>query len=275
MHRRPDLRLADIRGNVETRLRKLVEQELDALILAEAGLGRLGLAREITEILDRVWMLPAVGQGIVAVECAAQDWQTRRILSAIDDAPAHLCADAEREVLWVLNGHCNSPVAGYATIAGKLEERYHALLQRDPQLESRPTFLFFKGAANGLFAEGAKSLLRGVNDRQALKIGIKCERGSHRFFKKYGERFEDSEGKQIFLEFADEERNHLDLLIREYNALSKRQARAPRRTAGARARAARQVKGARSARQTRASARTAKVGSGSMLTSQKVRSATA
>jgi Fur family ferric uptake transcriptional regulator len=112
---------------------------------------------------------------------------------------------------------------------GKLEERYSALLERDPQLESRPTFLFFKGAANGLFAEGAERLLRGVNDQQALKIGIKCERGSHRFFKKYGERFEDSEGKQIFLEFADEERTHLDLLIRELNALSKRQARSPRR----------------------------------------------
>jgi rubrerythrin len=109
---------------------------------------------------------------------------------------------------------------------GKLEARYGQLLERDPQLESRPTFLFFKGAANGLFAEGAERLLRGVNDQQALKIGIRCERGSHRFFKKYGERFEDSEGKQIFLEFADEEREHLDLLVREYNALVKRQGRA-------------------------------------------------
>jgi Fur family ferric uptake transcriptional regulator len=114
----------------------------------------------------------------------------------------------------------------------KLEGRYSELLQRDPQLESRPTFLFFKGAANGLFAEGAERLLRGVNDQQALMIGIRCERGSHRFFKKYGERFEDSEGKQIFLEFADEEREHLDLLVREYRALVKRQGR-PRR--GARA----------------------------------------
>jgi Fur family transcriptional regulator, ferric uptake regulator len=111
---------------------------------------------------------------------------------------------------------------------GKLEARYGELLQRDPQLESRPTFLFFKGAANGLFAEGAERLLRGVNDQQALMIGIRCERGSHRFFKKYGERFEDSEGKQIFLEFADEEREHLDLLVREYRALVKRQGR-PRR----------------------------------------------
>jgi len=110
----------------------------------------------------------------------------------------------------------------------KLEERYGELLRRDPQLESRPTFLFFKGAANGLFAEGAERLAKGVNDQQALMIGIRCERGSHRFFKKYGERFEDSEGKQIFLEFADEERAHLDLLVREYRALVKRQGRTRR-----------------------------------------------
>ena len=62
-----------------------------------------------------------------------------------------------------------------------------------------------------------------MNDLQALLIGIRCERGSHKFFKKYGERFEDSEGKQIFLEFADEERAHLDLLMREYRALRARQ----------------------------------------------------
>jgi rubrerythrin len=117
---------------------------------------------------------------------------------------------------------------------GKLEARYNELRQRDPQLEARPTFLFFKGAANGLFAEGAERLLRGVNDQQALLIGIRCERGSHRFFKKYGERFEDSEGKQIFLEFADEEREHLDLLVREYRALVKRQGRQGRTRRGAR-----------------------------------------
>src|SRR6185295_17658686 len=111
---------------------------------------------------------------------------------------------------------------------GTLEARYAELLLRDPQLESRPTFLFFKGAANGLFADGAERLVRGVNDQQALLIGIRCERGSHRFFKKYGERFEDSEGKQIFLEFADEEREHLDLLVREYRSLIKRQGRTRR-----------------------------------------------
>ena len=113
-----------------------------------------------------------------------------------------------------------------------LEQRYRELLKPDPQLESRPTFLFFKGAASGLFADGAERLGRGVNDLQALLIGIRCERGSHRFFRRYGERFEDSEGKRIFLEFAEEERAHLDLLIREYKALRERQGgraeRAPR-----------------------------------------------
>ena len=108
---------------------------------------------------------------------------------------------------------------------GTLERRYGELLSADPQLESRPTFLFFKGAASGLFAEGAEKLRKGVDDQQALLIGIKCERGSHKFFKRYGERFEDSEGKRIFLEFADEERAHLDLLIGEYRALRGRQGR--------------------------------------------------
>ena len=105
-----------------------------------------------------------------------------------------------------------------------LEARYDALLKQDPLLESRPTFLFFKGAANGLFAAGTDQLRReGVDDLEAYRIGIRCERGSHRFFKRYGERFEDSEGKQVFLDFAEEEREHLELLIREYRALVKRQ----------------------------------------------------
>ena len=106
---------------------------------------------------------------------------------------------------------------------GTLEARYQELLSEDPDLESYPTFLFFKGAANGLFASGAEELGGVVDDREALMIGIRCERASHQFFKRYGQRFEDSEGKRIFLEFADEEREHLELLIREYRALVARQ----------------------------------------------------
>jgi Fur family ferric uptake transcriptional regulator len=104
----------------------------------------------------------------------------------------------------------------------RLENRYQELLRQDPELESRPTFLFFKGAANGLFSAGADQLSKVETDLQALMLGIRCERGSHRFFKRYGERFEDSEGKAIFLEFAEEEKEHLELLIREYRLLVKR-----------------------------------------------------
>src|SRR6185295_20053498 len=104
-----------------------------------------------------------------------------------------------------------------------LQKRYRELIDSDPQLESRPTFLFFKGAASGLFAAGAEKLRAGIDDLEALRIGIECERGSHEFFKRYGERFEDSQGKQIFLEFADEELAHFELLTREYHLLTERQ----------------------------------------------------
>jgi Fur family ferric uptake transcriptional regulator len=114
----------------------------------------------------------------------------------------------------------------------KLESRYEKLLSNDPQLESRPTFLFFKGAANGLFAAGAGQVSRGVADEQAFAVAMKCERTSHRFFKRYGEKFEDSEGKQVFLEVADEERSHLELLIRESRVTSRRRTRSRRQPSG-------------------------------------------
>jgi hydroxymethylbilane synthase len=86
--------------------------------MARSGLERVGLASRIARDFTPQEMLPAVGQGIVAVECAAHDWASRRYLSLIDDPAAHLSCDAEREVLWVLNGHCNSPIAGYSVISG-------------------------------------------------------------------------------------------------------------------------------------------------------------
>ena len=97
----------------------------------------------------------------------------------------------------------------------------------------------------------AEKLRKGVDDEQALRIGIECERGSHEFFKKYGERFEDSEGKQIFLEFAEEERAHYELLTREHAALQERyktgrsRRRAPADSAGSPARSRAGSKSAR------------------------------
>jgi hydroxymethylbilane synthase len=126
----PDIEVIHFRGAADTRVRKLDNGETqrlpgggevgpaDALIMARSGLERVGLGNRIVHDFSPREMLPAVGQGIVAVECAVGDWQTRRYLSLIDDPAAHLSADAEREVLWVLNGHCNSPIAGFSAISG-------------------------------------------------------------------------------------------------------------------------------------------------------------
>jgi hydroxymethylbilane synthase len=126
----PDVEVIHYRGAADTRVRKLDNSEMqrladggavgpaDALIMARAGLERVGLANRIAYEFSIQEMLPAVGQGIVAVECAINDWETRRLLSRIDDPASHKSADAEREVLWVLNGHCNSPIAGFSTIQG-------------------------------------------------------------------------------------------------------------------------------------------------------------
>jgi hydroxymethylbilane synthase len=126
----PEISVIHFRGAADTRVRKLDNRDLqklpdgkevgpaDALIMARSGLERVGLADRIAHDFSAMEMLPAVGQGIVAVECAAADWQTRRYLALIDDSAARLCCDAEREVLWVLNGHCNSPIAGYSTLSG-------------------------------------------------------------------------------------------------------------------------------------------------------------
>jgi hydroxymethylbilane synthase len=113
-HRRPDLQLVSIRGNVETRLRKLVEEGLDALILAEAGLDRLGHGDAITERLDPAWMLPAVGQGALGLECRAEDQVTLPFLRRLDDAATHDAVLAERALLRALGGGCQVPV-GAAT----------------------------------------------------------------------------------------------------------------------------------------------------------------
>lgn len=119
----------------------------------------------------------------------------------------------------------------------KLEARYGALVAGWPGLEAQPTFLFFRGAAEGLFASGTAELTDGIDEGQALLLGIRCERGSHDFFRNYGERFEESEGKRIFLEFAEEEREHLDLLLREYRHLvTRRRGARPGRKAARRRR---------------------------------------
>jgi hydroxymethylbilane synthase len=113
---RPDLRISPVRGNVETRLRKLDEGQYAAIVLASAGLTRLGLAARIAEYLDVERSVPAAGQGIVGIECRRDDAQAQRLCAALNDLDAEHCVSAERAFATRLEGSCQAPIAGFATV---------------------------------------------------------------------------------------------------------------------------------------------------------------
>ena len=115
---RPDATVVTLRGNVETRLRKLEAGEVDATLLAVAGLKRLGLLSAATAILDPDYFLPAVGQGAIGIETRADDAKTRAFVEAINDADTSAALAAERAFLAVLDGSCRTPIGGHATLDG-------------------------------------------------------------------------------------------------------------------------------------------------------------
>ena len=115
-HARPDLRVESIRGNVDTRVRKLDEGQFDAIVLAEAGLKRLGLLGRISQVLPFDVMLPAVGQGALGIECRCEDAATLAALASLDDANSHAAVRAERALLAHLRGGCLAPIGALARI---------------------------------------------------------------------------------------------------------------------------------------------------------------
>jgi hydroxymethylbilane synthase len=117
-HLRPDLQVADVRGNVDTRLRKLDEGQFDVLVLAEAGLRRLGLGDRISYILPFDVMLPAVGQGALGIECRSDDATTRDILLSLNDDATHAAVIAERSLLEHLRGGCMAPIGALGQVLG-------------------------------------------------------------------------------------------------------------------------------------------------------------
>lgn len=118
MHLRPDLEIVPLRGNVDTRLRKLVEENLDAIILATAGLNRLGRAGEITAIVPAAEMLPAIGQGALGLEYRENDAETRNLLAFLDHPETSVAVAAERAFLARLEGGCQVPIAAQGSLDG-------------------------------------------------------------------------------------------------------------------------------------------------------------
>jgi len=132
-----DLAIVPIRGNVNTRLRKMESGEVDATVLALCGLERLGLSGRATEILPREIMLPAVGQGALAIECRADDETARRLVEPLHDRVSASCVYAERAMLAALEGSCRTPIAGLAEVEGDRLTLEGLLLKADGSSEIR------------------------------------------------------------------------------------------------------------------------------------------
>jgi hydroxymethylbilane synthase len=160
---RPDLKVVLLRGNIDTRVRKLMDGEYDAIVLAAAGLTRLGLQEYITETLPLEMMLPAPGQGALAVQCRADDLETLGLLTAIHDPLTAASVTAERAFLAGLGGGCSLPIAAFAqkndgqviltgavlSADGKRSIRLSAVDQEPHELGERlARFVLERGAAD-------------------------------------------------------------------------------------------------------------------------------
>jgi hydroxymethylbilane synthase len=119
LHLRPDLRMVDIRGNVETRIRKLTEDDLDAVVLAAAGMKRLGFERQISEYLPTSISLPAIGQGALGLESRSNDAEINALIDFFNHPETACAVTAERAVLRRLEGGCQVPIAAFGTVSGE------------------------------------------------------------------------------------------------------------------------------------------------------------
>lgn len=171
---RPDLQVKWIRGNIDTRLRKLQEENYDAIILATAGLKRMGWDDDvITEHLDESLCVPAVGQGALAIECREDDKGLLQLLAHMNDAATERTVAAERVFLHKLEGGCQVPIAGYATLQEDEKIQLHALvgstdgsvLLKETVVGTNPEKVGLE-AAERLIQQGAKELISAANKEQ-------------------------------------------------------------------------------------------------------------
>jgi hydroxymethylbilane synthase len=169
---RPDVELRDIRGNVGTRLRKLDEGAYDAIVLAAAGLRRLGLDGRVTEWLGTEAMLPSPGQGAIAIELRADDAATARIVATIDDAPTRTRVVAERAFLARLGAGCAAPAAAHATLDGDAL-RVEGMIGRADGMMLRASRQGLARDAESLGAEVAEALRAAGGDALLAEAGVR------------------------------------------------------------------------------------------------------
>jgi hydroxymethylbilane synthase len=160
LRRRPDLKVVPIRGNVNTRIRKLEAVEFDAIVLALCGLERLGQAHLATEILSPAVMLPAVGQGALAVEFRSGEGELQRLIEPLHDPASAACVAAERAMLAALDGSCRTPIAALAELVGGQLSIEGLLLKPDGSEEIRARCAGAVADAPGLGTELGGELKR-------------------------------------------------------------------------------------------------------------------
>lgn len=157
---RPDLHISSLRGNVDTRLRKLQEGAYDAIVLAAVGLKRLALHAPFASQLDTQVFLPAVGQGAIGIECREDDYELFTILSQLEDTPTRVCIEAERAFSRALDGGCQVPIAGYAVLCDDETLQLHGLVaELDGSCIIRDSVKGHASLAHQLGVDLAKSLL--------------------------------------------------------------------------------------------------------------------
>ncbi len=170
---RPDLEVIPLRGNVETRLRKMAGGELGAVILAAAGLTRLGMASKITEYLPVSLMLPAVGQGAIGIEIRENDEETRSLVGFLNDAETSSCVHAERAFMKALDGDCQAPVGAFATVDGAMlnvaglvaSPDGRELVRQQIDGSVKEAVSLGENLAKALLGQGAKDILKACRER--------------------------------------------------------------------------------------------------------------
>jgi len=173
---RPDLEIVPLRGNVQTRLKKLDELELDGAVLASAGLKRLELSHRVSEVLAPTVSLPAVGQGALAVQCRSDDAGVLELLADFDHAPTRTTVSAERAFLALLQGGCSVPLAGFAELEGEAlwvrgligEAQGTRILRAEVRGPASQAEALGQQLARVLLAQGGAELLRGHANPQRI-----------------------------------------------------------------------------------------------------------
>lgn len=179
LHKRPDLQMLDIRGNVETRLRKLTEDNLDGVVLAAAGMHRLGFDKQITQYLDTELSLPAIGQGALGLETRLDDDETNAMIDFFHDPETMAAVSAERALLKRLEGGCQVPIAGYGTVDG---DTLHftglvatcdgkTVLKKSIQGPVSDAEKLGISVADDLIIEGAGKILNEVYNHETFNVG--------------------------------------------------------------------------------------------------------